>query len=66
MGALASNKTKALCFNLSLRKKATTKAGIIPELSLLDSQHLKKPEEMKQAAQKELEKRQTCLEQGRK
>ncbi|XP_059215908.1 leucine-rich repeat-containing protein 27-like [Centropristis striata] len=48
------------------RKKAATKAGIIPELPLFDTQHWKKPEERKQAEMKELEEKQAILEQRRK
>uniref|UniRef100_A0A3B4VCH6 Leucine rich repeat containing 27 n=1 Tax=Seriola dumerili TaxID=41447 RepID=A0A3B4VCH6_SERDU len=48
------------------RKKATTKAGIIPELRLFDTQDWKRPEERKQAAMKELKEKQAILEQRRK
>lgn len=64
--AQESNKNKAFCFNLFVRKKATTKAGIIPELTLFDTQHWKRPEERRQAAMKELKEKQAVLEQRRK
>ncbi|XP_071337376.1 leucine-rich repeat-containing protein 27-like [Trachinotus anak] len=48
------------------KKKATTKAGIIPELRLFDTQHWKRPEERRQAAMKELKEKQAILEQRRK
>ncbi|XP_051234551.1 leucine-rich repeat-containing protein 27-like isoform X1 [Dicentrarchus labrax] len=50
---------------ITKRKKATTKAGIIPELPLFDTQHWKRPEEKKQAAMKELKEKQALLEQRR-
>lgn len=61
-----SNKNKAFCFNLFARRKATGKAGIIPELLLFDTQHWKRPEERRQAAVKELTEKQAILEQRRK
>ncbi|XP_039995316.1 leucine-rich repeat-containing protein 27-like [Xiphias gladius] len=51
---------------ITKRKKATTKAGIIPELPLFDTQHWKRPEERRQAAMKELKEKQAILEQKRK
>ncbi|XP_040905936.1 leucine-rich repeat-containing protein 27-like isoform X2 [Toxotes jaculatrix] len=57
---------KSCLLPITKRKKAATKAGIIPELPLYDSQHWKKPEERKQAAMKELKEKQAILEQGRK
>ncbi|KAF3708567.1 Leucine-rich repeat-containing protein 27 [Channa argus] len=51
---------------LYIRKKATTKAGIIPELCLFDTLNWKRPEERRQAAVKELKERQSLLEQRKK
>ncbi|XP_070697549.1 leucine-rich repeat-containing protein 27-like [Pempheris klunzingeri] len=51
---------------ITKRKKATTKAGIIPELPLFDTQHWRRPEERRQAAMKELKEKQAILEQRRK
>ncbi|XP_037638576.1 leucine-rich repeat-containing protein 27-like [Sebastes umbrosus] len=48
------------------RKKATTKASVIPELPLFDTRHRKRPEERRQAAMKELKEKQAILEQRRK
>ncbi|KAK2823963.1 hypothetical protein Q5P01_021138 [Channa striata] len=48
------------------RKKATTKAGIIPELRLFDTQHWKRSDERRQAAAKELKEKQFLLEQRKK
>ncbi|XP_030604443.1 leucine-rich repeat-containing protein 27 [Archocentrus centrarchus] len=48
------------------RKKTTTKAGIIPQLPLLDSAHWNRPEERRQAAMKELNEKKAILEQKRK
>lgn len=61
-----SNKNNVFCFNLFVRKKATTKAGITPVLTLFDTQHWKRPEERKQAAMKELKEKKAILEQRRK
>ncbi|XP_029377523.1 leucine-rich repeat-containing protein 27-like [Echeneis naucrates] len=47
-------------------KKAASKAGIIPELHLFDTQHWKRPEEKTQAAMQELKEKQAVLEQRRK
>ena len=66
LGAQESNKSKAFCFNLFVRKKAATKASIIPELPLFDTQHWKRPEERRQAAMKELKEKQALLEQRTK
>ncbi|XP_073338682.1 leucine-rich repeat-containing protein 27-like [Pagrus major] len=52
--------------SLNRRKKAATKAGIIPELPLFDTQHWKRPEERRQAAMKELKEKQALLEQRTK
>uniref|UniRef100_A0A3Q1G709 Leucine rich repeat containing 27 n=1 Tax=Acanthochromis polyacanthus TaxID=80966 RepID=A0A3Q1G709_9TELE len=52
--------------NLFVRKRTTTKAGVIPELALSDTQHWKKPEERRQAAINELKKNQAILERRRK
>lgn len=65
--AQESNKSKAcVCFILFVRKKAATRASIIPELPLFDTQHWKRPEERKQAAMKELKEKQALLEQRTK
>ncbi|KAF1376039.1 hypothetical protein PFLUV_G00226440 [Perca fluviatilis] len=48
------------------KKKATTKAGIIPEPPLFDTRHWKRPEDRKQAAMKELKEKQAILEQRKK
>lgn len=64
--AQESNKNKAFCFNLFVRKKATTKGGIIPEPSPFDTQHWKRPEERRKPAMKELKEKQALVEQRRK
>nr|XP_046257912.1 leucine-rich repeat-containing protein 27-like [Scatophagus argus] len=51
---------------ITKREKATTKAGIIPELPLFDTRRSKRPEERRQAAVKELQQEQALLEQRRK
>ncbi|XP_031696162.1 leucine-rich repeat-containing protein 27 isoform X1 [Anarrhichthys ocellatus] len=48
------------------KKKATTKAGMIPQLPLFDTRQWKRPEERRQAAMKELTEKQAILEQRRK
>ncbi|XP_008288862.1 leucine-rich repeat-containing protein 27 [Stegastes partitus] len=48
------------------KKRTTTKAGIIPELALSDTQHWRRPEERRQAAIKELKENQAIFEQRRK
>ncbi|XP_078129213.1 leucine-rich repeat-containing protein 27-like [Sander vitreus] len=48
------------------KKKATTKAGMIPELRPFDTRHWKRPEDRKQAAMKELKEKQAILEQRKK
>ncbi|XP_023134144.2 leucine-rich repeat-containing protein 27 [Amphiprion ocellaris] len=48
------------------KKRTTTKAGIIPELALSDTQHWKRPEERRQAAINELKENQAILEHRRK
>ncbi|XP_035461728.2 leucine-rich repeat-containing protein 27-like isoform X2 [Scophthalmus maximus] len=60
-----ATKSKAFCFNLFVRKKATTTADMIPELSLFNSQQWRRPEERRQAAVKERKEKQAILEQGR-
>ncbi|XP_029306012.1 leucine-rich repeat-containing protein 27-like isoform X1 [Cottoperca gobio] len=57
---------KSLLLPIIKRKKATTKAGIIPELPLFDTQHWKRPEEKRQAAMKELKEKQAILDQRKK
>ncbi|XP_070772645.1 leucine-rich repeat-containing protein 27-like [Enoplosus armatus] len=57
---------KSCLLPVTQRKKATTKAGVIPELALFDSRHWKRPEERRQAAMKELKEKQAVLEQRRK
>ncbi|XP_045926500.1 leucine-rich repeat-containing protein 27-like isoform X1 [Micropterus dolomieu] len=57
---------RACLLRITQRKKATTKAGITPVLTLFDTQHWKRPEERKQAAMKELKEKQAILEQRRK
>ncbi|XP_036978612.1 leucine-rich repeat-containing protein 27-like isoform X2 [Acanthopagrus latus] len=56
----------SLLDSLNRRKKAATRASIIPELPLFDTQHWKRPEERKQAAMKELKEKQALLEQRTK
>ncbi|KAM8738202.1 leucine-rich repeat-containing protein 27-like isoform 1-T2 [Acanthopagrus schlegelii] len=56
----------SLLASLNRRKKAATRASIIPELPLFDTQHWKRPEERKQAAMKELKEKQALLEQRTK
>ncbi|XP_035519714.1 leucine-rich repeat-containing protein 27-like [Morone saxatilis] len=63
--ARGDGNTKSCLLAITKRKKATTKAGIIPELPLFDTQHWKRPEEKKQAAMKELKEKQALLEQRR-
>ncbi|KAM6922543.1 leucine-rich repeat-containing protein 27-like [Lycodopsis pacificus] len=48
------------------KKKATTKAGMVPQLPLFDTRQWKRPEERRQAAIKELMEKQAILEQRRK
>ena len=48
------------------RKKATTKAGMIPGLLLFDTPIWKRPEERRQAAMKEMKEKQAILEHRRK
>ncbi|KAF0027178.1 hypothetical protein F2P81_019919 [Scophthalmus maximus] len=50
---------------ITKRKKATTTADMIPELSLFNSQQWRRPEERRQAAVKERKEKQAILEQGR-
>ncbi|XP_042358558.1 leucine-rich repeat-containing protein 27-like [Plectropomus leopardus] len=47
------------------RKKATTKAGIIPEIPLFDTQHRKRPEEKRQAILEQRRKSQEALQKWR-
>uniref|UniRef100_A0A3P8S6Z5 Leucine rich repeat containing 27 n=1 Tax=Amphiprion percula TaxID=161767 RepID=A0A3P8S6Z5_AMPPE len=58
--------TESFCLHLFVRKRTTTKAGIIPELALSDTQHWKRPEERRQAAINELKENQVILEHRRK
>ncbi|KAM3606051.1 uncharacterized protein V6R79_009875 [Siganus canaliculatus] len=51
---------------LSRRKKATTRASVIPELHLFDSQHWKRLKVKRQTAINELKDKQALLEQKRK
>ncbi|XP_076599717.1 leucine-rich repeat-containing protein 27-like [Chaetodon auriga] len=57
---------KSRLLPVTTRKKATTKGGIIPELSLFDTQHRKRPEERRRAAVKEMKEKQALVEQRRK
>ncbi|XP_049927335.1 leucine-rich repeat-containing protein 46-like isoform X2 [Epinephelus moara] len=60
--------TKSRLPSVTKRKKATTKAGIIPELPLFETQHWKRPEEKRQVNQEALRKwrAQTMIKQGKK
>ncbi|XP_075903419.1 uncharacterized protein LOC142902338 isoform X2 [Nelusetta ayraudi] len=51
---------------LAHKKKRSTKAGALPELSLLDSHHVKRSEERLQVAPRGLDKQQSCLGSTRK
>ncbi|XP_044228964.1 leucine-rich repeat-containing protein 27-like isoform X1 [Thunnus albacares] len=57
---------KSCLLPITKRKKATTKASIIPELRLFDTQQWKRPEERRQAAMKELKEKQAILDQRKK
>ncbi|XP_033469859.1 uncharacterized protein LOC117248732 [Epinephelus lanceolatus] len=60
--------TKSRLPSVTKRKKATTKAGIIPELPLFETQHWKMPEEKRQINQEALRKwrAQAMIKQGKK
>ncbi|CAK6962368.1 leucine-rich repeat-containing protein 27-like [Scomber scombrus] len=64
--AQGDGNTKSCLPPITKRKKATTRAGIIPELRLFDTQQYKRPEERTQAAMKELKEKQDILEQRKK
>ncbi|XP_074532290.1 leucine-rich repeat-containing protein 27-like [Halichoeres trimaculatus] len=66
LGSMAQGDKKPRPPPVIKRRKATGKAGIIPELLLFDTQHWKRPEERRQAAAKELTEKQAILEQRRK
>uniref|UniRef100_UPI0037E8FA9F leucine-rich repeat-containing protein 27-like n=1 Tax=Semicossyphus pulcher TaxID=241346 RepID=UPI0037E8FA9F len=66
LGSTAQGDKKTRPLPVIKRKKATTKAGIIPELPLFDTRHWERPEERRQAAMKELKEKQAILEQRRK
>lgn len=59
----SGSQSKRKHLHLSVRKKAHTKAGIIPELPLFGSQHLKKSEESRRPAKDELKDKQSVTEQ---
>ncbi|CAJ1066940.1 leucine-rich repeat-containing protein 27-like [Xyrichtys novacula] len=63
LGSIAQRDKKSHPLPVVKRKKETSKAGIIPELRLFDTQQWKRPEERRQAAMKE---KQAVLEQRRK
>ncbi|XP_044070441.1 leucine-rich repeat-containing protein 27-like isoform X2 [Siniperca chuatsi] len=67
LGSIAQgDRNQKSCLPITQRKKATPKAGIVPKLTLFDTQHWKKPEERRQVAMKELKEKQAILEQRRK